>query len=114
MLSKVGVVGKTNHSLRATGASLLFQAGVAEKIVQERTGHRSVKALRLYKRTTTAKHVEVSSILSDCQRAISSKSTPNPATASGTTESELAFTSIFGNTSNCIINVGMCPKKETD
>ena len=70
MFSKVGIVGKTNHSLRATGASQLFQAGVAEKIVQERTGHRSVKALRLYERTTTAQHVEVSSILSGCQGAM--------------------------------------------
>ena len=39
------VDGKTNHSLRATGASEMFRAGVLEKIAQERTGHRSVKAL---------------------------------------------------------------------
>ena len=48
MFAMVGVVGKTNHSLRATGASNMFQAGVPEKIVQERTGHRSIKALRMY------------------------------------------------------------------
>ena len=31
-------------SLHATGASALFEANVPEKIIQERTGHRSLKA----------------------------------------------------------------------
>ena len=35
----------TNHSLRAYGATTLFQAGVPEKLIQQRTGHRN--ALRL-------------------------------------------------------------------
>ena len=42
----------TNHSLRATSASHMFAAGVPEKIVAEFTGHKSVKALRQYERTT--------------------------------------------------------------
>ncbi len=29
---------KTNHSLRATGATMLYEAEVPEKIIQERTG----------------------------------------------------------------------------
>ena len=60
---------ETNCSLRATRTQL-FQVGVAEKVVQERIGHCWVKALRLYECTTTAQHVEVSSILSGCQGAI--------------------------------------------
>ena len=47
---------KTNHSLRATGVSELFEAGVPEKIIKERTGHRSLEALRLYERTTSNQH----------------------------------------------------------
>ena len=43
---------KTNHSLRATGASELFKRGVPEKIVQERTEHRSLEALRTYERSS--------------------------------------------------------------
>ena len=35
----------TNHSLRAFGATKMFQQGVSEKIIQERTGHRSCEAL---------------------------------------------------------------------
>ena len=45
--SEIGITGKTNHSLSA-----LFEANIPEKIIQERTGHRSVKALRMYERTT--------------------------------------------------------------
>ena len=33
----------TNHSLRASGATELFQSEVLEKVIQEITGHRSVK-----------------------------------------------------------------------
>ena len=32
MFAMIGVSGKTNHSLRATGASMMFQAGVPEKM----------------------------------------------------------------------------------
>ena len=42
----------------------MFQANVPEKIIQERTGHRSVKALRLYERTTEKQHQDVSEVLS--------------------------------------------------
>lgn len=43
---------KTNHSLRATRVSNLFQAGVPEKLIQQRSGHRSLEGLRQYQRTT--------------------------------------------------------------
>ena len=64
MCADAGVQGhKTNHSLRATGASELFAAGVPERIIQERTGHRSLKALRTYERTSAEQHQAVSEIL---------------------------------------------------
>ena len=31
MFTEIGIFGKSNHSLRATGASILFQAYVPEK-----------------------------------------------------------------------------------
>ena len=47
MCAHAGIEGnKTNHSLWATGASELFHANVPEKMIQKRTGHRSVVALR--------------------------------------------------------------------
>ena len=61
---EAGIVGKkTNHSLRATGASELFAAGVPERIIQQRTGHRSLDALRLYERPTEQQQQAVSSVL---------------------------------------------------
>ena len=64
MFATVGIEGKTNHSLRVTGASRLFTSKVPEKIVQQRTGHRSLEALRKYERTSKDQEVAVSSILS--------------------------------------------------
>ena len=55
---------KTNHSLRATGATELYAAEVPEKIIQERTGHRSIEGLRLYERTSDKKHQADSNSLS--------------------------------------------------
>ena len=45
-----GISNKTNHSLRATSATEMFQAGVPEKGIQKISGHRSVAGLRLYGR----------------------------------------------------------------
>ena len=54
---------KTNHSLRATGVSDLFQAGVPEKMIQERSGHLSLDGLRQYQRTTLMQDEAVSRVL---------------------------------------------------
>ena len=48
-----GMVKYTNHSLRATAASRLFEKNVPEKIIGERTGHRSLSGLRSYECTST-------------------------------------------------------------
>ena len=53
----------TNHSLRATGTILLFDAGVPEALIQKRSGHRSTKALRMYERVTPDQDLAVSKIL---------------------------------------------------
>ena len=45
---------KSNHSLRATGATAMFAAQVPEKMIKEVTGHKSSKALALYERPTLA------------------------------------------------------------
>ena len=53
----------SNHSLRASGASVLFQSEVLEKIIQDFTGHRSVKALRKYERVGNAQQQAASNLL---------------------------------------------------
>ena len=49
----------TNHSLRATCATRLYQAGVDEQQIMERTGHKSTAGVRTYKRTSDV-HIQVS------------------------------------------------------
>ena len=53
----------TNHSLRATSATHMYRSGVPEKVIQERTGHRSLEALQIYERSDS-QHQAVSNILS--------------------------------------------------
>ena len=49
MCMEAGVTShKTNHSLRATGATQMYKKGTPEKLIQVRTGHRSLEALRAY------------------------------------------------------------------
>ena len=65
MCKQAGISGnKTNHSLRATSATQMYNSGVPEKIIQERTGHRSLEALRMYERINQRQHQAVSSVLS--------------------------------------------------
>ena len=57
MCLEAGVQGnKTNHSLRATGATRMYQSGIPEKVIQERTGHRSLEGLRSYERSSEQQH----------------------------------------------------------
>ena len=54
---------KTNHSLRATGTTCLFDAGVSETIIQKTTGHRSLPALRTYERVSSQQQEAVTRIM---------------------------------------------------
>ena len=62
--AEAGVGGqRSNHSLRATGATELYQAGVPENVIQERTGHLSLTGLCEYKHTSGEQQAVVSRIL---------------------------------------------------
>ncbi len=51
LMTRAGIPGHfTNHSFRVTAATRMFNAGVEEQVVKERTGHKS-DAVRAYKRT---------------------------------------------------------------
>ncbi len=64
MCKRAGITGyKTNHSLRATTATRLFQAGVDEQLIMERTGHRSLDRVRNYKRTSQEQRETLSDIM---------------------------------------------------
>ena len=65
MCKAAGIEGNTtNHSLRATGATRMYRSGVPEKVIQERTGHRSLEGLRSYNRSNEQQHQAASAVLS--------------------------------------------------
>jgi len=64
LCKKAGISGyKTNHSLRATTATRLYQCGVDEQLVMECTGHRSLEGVHNYKRTSDMQRETLSDIL---------------------------------------------------
>ena len=52
------------HSLKAYGATTLYCANLSEKLIQERSGHRCLNALRQYEQTSDSQLAEVSNIIS--------------------------------------------------
>ena len=66
----------TNHSLRTTAATRLFEAGVDEQLIMLRTGHRSATGVRSYNRATSTLKKQTSAVLNDCTNT--SKVTDEP------------------------------------
>ena len=52
MRKETGLSRYTNHSLQAYGTTTMYQAGVSENLIQQKTGHRSLNALRKYECTS--------------------------------------------------------------
>ena len=51
--SSIGTNAKyTNHSLRATAITRMFNGSIPEKVIAEKSGHKSIKALRCYEKTS--------------------------------------------------------------
>ena len=68
MCEEAGIERRTNHSLRATGDSQMFHANIAEKVIQSRTGHLSLKALRMYENPTDEQHAAACGVLVGAQK----------------------------------------------
>ena len=55
----------TIHSLRATGIARMFSAGVPEKIITEKSGHRCLKALRFYEHTSDEQEMATGKVIGE-------------------------------------------------
>ena len=53
----------TNHSLRRSSASRLYDVGMPEQVIQETTGHRSSDGVKAYKCTSSSLKRKASEIL---------------------------------------------------
>ena len=106
--AQAGLETRTNHSLRATAATALFQADVPEKVIQERTGHRSLDALRKYERSTERQHGAASKIRNevDYQKALCSVASEKASMGSSTARTaSLPITFNIQSMSGCTINL---------
>ena len=88
---------KTNHSLRATAATRLYQSGVDEQLVMERTGHRSLEDVRSYKRTSDTQCQALSDIL-NCSKKTRTDSSSNEICTVPTLPAVASSTSSIQNT----------------
>ena len=74
LCKQAGITGyKTNHSLRVTSTTRLFQSGVDEQFIMSHTGHRSIDGVRSYKRISEEQKRAVSGILSSTCTKINTK-----------------------------------------
>ena len=55
----------TNHSLRATAITCMFNCGVPKKVIAENSVHRSAKALRVYERTSEELQQAVTKVINN-------------------------------------------------
>ena len=60
----------TNHLLRATAITRMFNSGIPEKVITETSGHRSTKALRLYEHTSEQQKQDVTKIINSTDTTI--------------------------------------------
>ena len=64
LFEEAGVTGHfTNHLLRATAATHMFDAGSDEQLIMHRTGHNSSVVVRSYKRITDSLKEKTSDVL---------------------------------------------------
>ena len=79
LCKSAGIPGhKTNHSLRVTAATRLYDSGIDEQLVMETTGHRSTEGVRTYKRTSVTQRETVSDILSCTKKPCIERTLPEP------------------------------------
>jgi len=115
----VQITGKKNHSFRATGTTALFSGNCPEKVIQEHTGHRSLKALHMYEWTTEKQHQVVSKMSTSSEEVKYRQQKEVDVTAStsanllATGQSPFQISSLFGATTNCVINVNFAPSNVT-
>ena len=98
-----GIDVKTNHSLRATGASTMFQSSVWEKIIPTTTGHGSWDALHTYEKTSFQQHQAVSKVQMSTQLTSYEDQMGQKQQTVQSTPPATAVSSVFHNLTNCTI-----------
>ena len=97
----------------------MYQAGISEKLIQQRTGHRSLQGLRVYERTAQAQLVDISKVMSsekDSGSVIGRGSIDSGAsfasTGVGSIDSAASITSTSNVASTSSLNVATASKEK--
>ena len=91
MCTEAGISGrKTNHSLRAYAATELFRAGIPEKVIQDRSGHRTLEGLRKYERISDKHRQEA------CKALTTDKIIPSAANTNVSEDNPVPVSSFSG------------------
>jgi hypothetical protein len=93
MCREADICRRTNHSLRSTGATSLFQNNIPESVILKTTGHRSEKALRVYEKVSMEQTEVVSKVMMAGSTSNEEKENTPPSQVG----------SIFGGLSSCTI-----------
>ena len=109
MCKEAGFKAKSSHCLRETYASALFNAGVEEKLIRDRTGHRS-NALFKNEKVSEMKSTEVSDILAPKCSSTSNVSLSNEVSETAVEVGSSASTCEFMSCpyfNNCTISINV-------
>ena len=109
MCKEANFKAKSSHCLRVTCASALFNAGVEEKLIRDRTGHRS-NALFKYEKVSEMKSTEVSDILAPKCSSTSNVSLSNEVSETAVEVGSSASTCEFMSCpyfNNCTISINV-------
>ena len=105
MCEEAGLEHCTNHSLCATGASSMFQANLPEDVIQSRTRHLSLKALRTYERVTEEQQKEACKVLTPISTNHLQEHMKHEQMVTKAPLPQAVTNALFGNPKKCTINV---------
>ena len=97
----------TNHSLRATAITRMFNGNIPEKVIAEKSGHKSTKALRCYEKTSLQQEQVTGNIISGLHGIDVPKQEPNLETATMIKKDHKPnpVHEFSGTLNNCTINI---------
>lgn len=88
----------TNHSGKRTCATQMYLSGIDEQEIMSRTGHRSEKAVRKYKRSSDEIQEKVSSVLDPpAPKKVKLESPPSTSTGTCTTAENVSATKVYAD-----------------
>ena len=99
----------TNHCLRATAMTRMFNQGVPEKIIADKSGHRSVESLRAYEHPSVALEKAAGEVIADPKKQFLPDVKPVVKQEDSTSvmQTPPGLPGLSGNMANCTINVNI-------